>query len=119
MNEKDERRKNIIPFPGQSACEKTYGATGYVNREQAKEIVEQHLKKTARNGFYVERVVAPYELSVRLPSVYIVEIDDNCWIAYLRSEDADWLCSLRSSEIVIVSRRNGKVLYSGSANDEG
>lgn len=119
MNEKDERSKRAVVLPFDSARERTRGLHNKIEREQAKKIAEQFLKEENRNEFQVERVAAPNELPGRQPAVYGVEID-NCWIAYLRpSEHAESQFSLKSSDIIIVSRTNGKVLYFGSDNDEG
>jgi hypothetical protein len=39
----------------------------------------------------------------------------DCWIAYLTSR----LLALQASQIVLVSKESGEVLYFGSAHDEG
>lgn len=49
--------------------------------------------------------------------VYGVPDDDSCWFIY--APWGDGLAMLRSSRVVVVSKKTGKVLYSGSAQDEG
>jgi len=49
--------------------------------------------------------------------VYGVPDDDSCWFIY--APWGDGLAMLRSSRLVVVSKKTGKVLYSGSAQDEG
>ena len=52
----------------------------------------------------------------RPPSVYGLSAPiEDCWIAYLHSVTT----GLHSSQVVILSRDSGTVLYFGSANDEG
>ena len=40
-----------------------------------------------------------------------------CWYAYVPHNDG--ICALRSSRIVLMSRATGKIIYDGSAWDEG
>ena len=119
MKEKDEHKKAVV-IPFDPARGTTRKLNYSVEREQAEKTAEQFLTNTDHSTFHIERVAAPNELTGRLPAVYGVEIDNNCWIAYLGpSEKAESAFFLMSSKIVIVSRTNGKVLYFGSANDEG
>jgi hypothetical protein len=39
----------------------------------------------------------------------------DCWIAYVSSRHL----ALQSSQVVLVSKESGEVIYFGSANDEG
>lgn len=41
-----------------------------------------------------------------------------CWFVYAPWNDGDDGTMLRSSRIILVSKRTGRVLYDGSANDE-
>ena len=63
----------------------------------------------------VSEVLASNEVS-RPPTVYGLRVPiEECWIAYLDS--GRWcICS---SEVVIISKKDGQVIYSGSAGDEG
>ena len=57
------------------------------------------------------------EITTRKPNIYMVRpapIPDR-WVCYLDPQ----AMMLTSSEIVVVSRDTGDVLYAGSANDEG
>jgi hypothetical protein len=63
----------------------------------------------------VREVLAGNEVS-RPPTVYGLRVPiEECWIAYLYSGRT----GIYSSDVVIVSKEDGQVLYSGSAGDEG
>ena len=40
---------------------------------------------------------------------------ENTWVVYKKPQDI----ALRSSDVVVVCKRTGRVLYEGSAGDEG
>lgn len=65
-------------------------------------------------------IYAYEELQTRKPSVYMRdpggETLENCWITYLRESEP---MALRSSTMLAVSKSTGRVVYFGSANDEG
>ena len=41
---------------------------------------------------------------------------DQVWVVYKNPDDP---MSLKSSDVIVVSKRTGRVLYEGSAGDEG
>ena len=88
-----------------------------VDRESARSLVEEYLRQVGRTEFSVEKLCDVSEIRTRLPSVYGVRIDDRCWIAYLRGPMTGFC--VKSSDIVVLSKETGRVLYFGSANDEG
>ena len=52
----------------------------------------------------------------RPPLIYGLTVPlHECWIAYLDSATT----AIRSSRVVLVSKQSGRVVYFGSANDEG
>jgi len=65
------------------------------------------------------------------PGIHIYEATDNlnrvnlyktpqerCWCVYVSWDDKDIIC-LRSSQVVLVSKQSGRILYDGTASDEG
>jgi len=57
------------------------------------------------------------EITSRKPSMYMVRPVSlhDCWICYLEPKGM----MLTSSEIIVVARETGEVVYAGSASDEG
>jgi len=49
--------------------------------------------------------------------IYGITPIDPCWYVYVPWYDG--LIALRSSRVMVISRVNGKILYDGSAGDEG
>lgn len=49
--------------------------------------------------------------------IYGINIDQPCW--YIYAPWADGMLALRSSRVMVISRLTGKILYDGSAGDEG
>lgn len=88
-----------------------------MSRDQAKQLAEQFLCHTGGNKCVVDRIVDLSELTTRHPTVYGVEIDDTCWIACVRGPSSGTV--IKSSDIIVLSKEDGRVLYFGSANDEG
>ena len=85
---------------------------GKVSRQMAIEIARKDL--TYKPG------PADFKIYDKRPDnchVYGVPDDDLCWFIY--APWGDGLAMLRSSRVVVVSKKTGKVLYSGSAQDEG
>jgi hypothetical protein len=66
-------------------------------------------------GFAITNVLSVAELRTAPPNVYAADLS-NCWIAYVELPGPLRLCS---STIVAVDRATGRVIYSGSAGDEG
>lgn len=86
-----------------------------LTREEARAIAERAVADRGL-GVGVSGVYLESELSSRRPTLYGGPNLDDCWIAYV---DRGWSTGLRSSLIVLISKRTGEVLYAGSANDEG
>lgn len=87
-----------------------------MSREQARIIAEAYLRGASGGTAGIGDVCARKEVA-RPPSLYQTAFDlDHCWIAYV---ERPWTGRLSSSEIVVVSMSTGKVVYAGSANDEG
>lgn len=53
----------------------------------------------------------------RFAHPYGVNLDEPCWYVY--APWGDGLLALRSSRVIIISRRDGQILYDGPAGDEG
>jgi hypothetical protein len=54
------------------------------------------------------------------PNVHIYNHPkEPCWFVFARWDDGRDDGMLRSSHVILVSKISGKVLYSGSASDEG
>ena len=90
-----------------------------ITREQACEIAAQYLQQKSWGNFKVNKVLAWDEINFRKPCIYYVRPFDieKCWIAYL---DGPWTgLALKSSDIAIISRDSGEVVYAGTASDEG
>lgn len=49
--------------------------------------------------------------------IYDINTGQPCWYVY--APWADKMPELRSSRVIIISRRNGQILYDGPAGDEG
>lgn len=49
--------------------------------------------------------------------IYGINIDQPCW--YIYAPWADGMHALRSSRVMVISRLTGKIIYDGSAGDEG
>lgn len=73
------------------------------------EILAKRLGTSASGAFLIN------EITARHPNLYGGPNLAECWIVYAEQPPT----ALRSSAIVLVSRQTGKVLYAGSANDEG
>ncbi len=88
------------------------------SRENAALIATQYLREKGRD-FTVSEIYSWDEIPFRKPCLYYVEPFDitQCWIVYLSGPDTGWM--LKSSDIVIVTKDSGKVVYFGTANDEG
>ncbi|MBB3048970.1 hypothetical protein FHR99_003244 [Litorivivens lipolytica] len=85
-----------------------------ISREQAFDLATQHANEL-RPGTFVTKVLHPDEITGRNPVLYGIALE-NCWIAYLKPRDPYFI---RDSEIIVIDRNLGRVLYHGGANDEG
>ncbi len=85
-----------------------------ISREQAADIART-AALNSQLGFEIDKVVTPEEITWAPPRLYGVSLS-NCWIVYLESLAPLALCA---STIVVINRDSGKIVYRGSANDEG
>jgi hypothetical protein len=86
---------------------------------QAVRIATEHLGRVPEfGGAKVREVVAWDEIAWSRPNLYNAPhgIQDS-WVAYLDFPNEPVM--IRSSRIIIVSRKTGTVLFAGDANDEG
>lgn len=95
-------------------------------RESARQIIERHLRRSGETEARIRNLLdaadpAFWRLPLRLGRLYRPEGEpihlDRCWIAYLEYPGQE-LC-LRSSTVVLVYKDTGKVVYHGSADDDG
>jgi hypothetical protein len=85
-----------------------------VDREEAHRIAEKEI--IARGlGTGVQQVCTVDEITWRRPAIYGGPELSTCWVAYAERP----IRGLFSSDVVLISRVSGEVLYSGSAHDEG
>ena len=87
---------------------------GKVSRQMAIEIARKDLTYTPDPAD-----LKIYDKKPHNCNVYGVPDDDSCWFIYGPGGDGLDHGMLRSSRVVVVSKKTGKVLYSGSAQDEG
>ena len=87
-----------------------------LSREQAREIAEVAVIEH-RLGFEIDRVVSLEEVSGRPPCHYLAAGSlDRSWIAYVKP---GLPLRLRSSDVVVIDKESGEIIYAGSAGDEG
>jgi hypothetical protein len=74
-------------------------------------------QRSSKPRVSIRHVLAIDEIHWARPRIYGLDDDvlSEAWIAYVDRG----LCRIGSSEIVVVSKETGEVLYHGSANDEG
>lgn len=89
-----------------------------LSREEALAIVRDHLEATGRAALSVKKVVSLAEIDWRPPLVYGQDLEA-CWIAYVERPQPAGGWMIGPSHVVLVSRESGKVVYDGSASDEG
>lgn len=90
-----------------------------ISREDARGIAATHV---AGKGGVISEVLDAGEGGFRSPKIY----DPNkkialsrCWVAYQEKKRNPGVISLESSMVILVSKETGRVLYYGSAHDEG
>ena len=88
------------------------GKVQFITRAEARRRTERHVLNRLFKGAKV-RDGAEVRLGV-YPGGNWEPAD--VWIVYKNPEDP---MALKSSDIIVVSKRNGRVLYEGSAGDEG
>lgn len=89
-----------------------------VSREQALEVVRDHLEATGRARSSVTKVHSIGEIDWRPPMIYGQDLED-CWIAYIERPQPEGGWMIGPSHVVLVSKDSGEVVYDGSAHDEG
>ena len=87
-----------------------------VTRHEALRIAEEFLARdpVPHSGRRIRDVFGVDELPIREPTLYGIDVA-RCWIAYIDRP----LRGIMSSEVVLVSKDSGEIVYAGSANDEG
>lgn len=92
-----------------------------IAREQATEIAEDYLgaRLDKHPAYRIWSVTTSDKIRGRKPAPYLVgpERLEDCWIVYL--ERVPGLPVICSSTIMLVSKADGRVVYFGSAADEG
>jgi hypothetical protein len=87
-----------------------------ITRQIAVEIASQFLKENAK-GFTVKDIYTWDEIPYRKPCLYNLKPEEaKGWIIYLKGPNTGFM--IKSSDILIISRDFGEVLYFGRANDE-
>jgi hypothetical protein len=90
-----------------------------ISREDARGIAAAHV---AGKGGAISEVLAAGEGGARSPEIYDPKkkIDlSRCWVAYQEKKREPGVISFESSVVVLVSKETGRILYYGSAHDEG
>ena len=91
-------------------------ALAHLESERSRRAPSQFSELSGRTQLRSIRSVLSVDEVVRPPLVYGLRAPlETCWIAYLESSPT----AIQSSRVVLVSKESGKVLYFGSANDEG
>lgn len=87
-----------------------------ITRDEALRIAEEFLARDPRphGGRHVREVCGVDELTSREPTLYGIDVA-RCWIAYVDRP----VRGLMPSEIVLVAKDTGEIVYAGRANDEG
>ena len=87
-----------------------------MTRDEARQIASDYLRQRGRD-VRIRHVLLWDEITVRKPAPYFTSPvrPEDCWVCYLESQ----VMMLASSEIVLVTRDTGEVVYAGSASDEG
>ncbi len=85
-----------------------------ISRAEAEQIANDTIRAHAL-GSGVRELYRLSELPFRAPAIYGGPDLERCWIVYAERP----VPGLRASTIVLVDVESGRVLYQGSANDEG
>jgi hypothetical protein len=84
------------------------GKVQFITRAEARRRAERHVRDRMFKGATVLDGVEAGG------NIYKVRREDT-WVVYKNSEEI----ALKSSQLVVVCKRTGRVLYEGSAHDEG
>jgi hypothetical protein len=82
-----------------------------ITRAQARRLASRHVVDRIFKGATVQDG-AQAKLRIYIPGNWSVK---DTWVVYKNPEEI----ALRSSDIVVICKRTGRVLYEGSAHDEG
>ncbi len=86
-----------------------------ISRAEALRIAKACLRgDEIRQGFGIQGVSSGDEAAGLMPYGLSVPLE-KCWIAYVQEP----VLALRSSTIILINKDSGRVVFSGSANDEG
>ena len=107
------KSRSLVPADGNGMSQKE------ITREQVAAIAANNLMWHKEvSGYQIRSVLRLEEIRARHPNVYGLSPEDlkTSWIAYLHDPS---FFGLRSSTIIVISRATGRVIYLGSACDEG
>jgi hypothetical protein len=104
-------RKKLKKAAGKSASRPKPRKRKPITRAEARRRAERHVLNRMFKGATV-RDGAEAELCIYSPGK--IKLAD-AWVVYKNPEER----ALKSAEVVLVSKRTGRVLYEGSAGDEG
>lgn len=90
-----------------------------IDRSTAETLAASYLEEIGSTGYHVAFTKDIFELKGELPEVHPLTpfpSGDSCWVVYFRGPR--WGTMLESSDIVVLSKDDGEILYWGSANVE-
>ena len=100
--------KKSKPVAGKLAAPKKSAKAKWITRAEARRRAERHVIDRLFKGAQVRDGVKSGHRA------YNVRLEDT-WVVYKNCP----VLALRSSAIVVICKRSGRVLYEGSAHDEG
>jgi hypothetical protein len=101
-------RKKLKKAAGKSAGRLKPRKAKFITRAEARRRAERHVLNRMFKGATVR------DGAVVGHNLYGVRREDT-WVVYKNPREV----ALRSADVVVVCKRTGRVLYEGSANDEG
>ena len=101
-------RKKLKPAAGKSVERRKRRTAKFITRAEARRRAERHVWNRMFGGARV-RVGAAANV------LYYNQGASDLWVVYKNPKDI----TIRSAEVVVVCKRTGRVLYEGSAGDEG
>jgi hypothetical protein len=106
-----KRRKAGLAGKGLQKGKKSRRGQPFITREEAKRRAKRHVLERMFKGAEV-RDGAKVSRRIYKPTGWKRQA---VWAVYKNSPEV----AFKSAEVVLVSKRTGKVVYEGSANDEG
>ncbi|MCU0784819.1 MAG: hypothetical protein MUF81_12415 [Verrucomicrobia bacterium] len=108
---KPVRRKTTRKTRASKRPQRRGGNRRFITRAEARRRAERHVLKRMFKGATV-RAGEDVRLGIYFRGGWTAK---DVWVVYKNPEEI----SLKSSDMVLVSKRTGRVLYEGSAHDEG